>query len=167
MGYFKKSITTALFLALVLLIVYQLIGLSRQSDFKGAQIVAGKDFGAYWAAVQLFKNKKNPYVPEEIQKIQRELKCINIAPTVWNPPWTFLLLSPVLSFDFYISSYLWMFCNFVLLFLISFFVWKILTPKTVTIPVCMLAGSFCAPVFWNFAYGQLSLLVTFGLIGSF
>jgi hypothetical protein len=78
------------------------------------------DFVQYWAAWRLMLEGANPYDPELLTKVQ---STVNENPGnlifSWNPPWTFVALSPILSLPFNHAASLWFAVQIALLAVIS------------------------------------------------
>ena len=78
------------------------------------------DFIEYWSAGQLWLEGLNPYDPALLFPIQKELSFDESAPLMmWNPPWIFLLLAPLLSFSFASAAALWFWLNITLVLALS------------------------------------------------
>lgn len=59
------------------------------------------DFIQYWSAYNLLITQQNPYDPQSMYLVQREI--FSNSPEIimmWNPPWVALILSPLLCMDY-------------------------------------------------------------------
>jgi hypothetical protein len=68
-----------------------------------------QDFQQYWTAWHLFSSGKNPYNGDLVRLVQSSLggADTDLGTFSWNPPWTFLILSPVVCLPFPQASAVW------------------------------------------------------------
>ena len=99
---------------LVLIILTGVLGLL------GIRLLTESEYGSlgttdliqYWSAASLLIDGKDPYNPELLQAVQQDLGRTQSEPLrMWHPPWLLVTLLPVLSFDFGLSTVLWLTIN--------------------------------------------------------
>ena len=73
-----------------------------------------RDFIEYWSAFHVTRAGNNPYDPREMAPVQALITGQNVTPPLmmWNPPWTLVLMAPLMSNDFCLSSLWWLGINF-------------------------------------------------------
>jgi hypothetical protein len=88
------------------------------------------DFLPYWSASKVMLSGGNPYDPNELFqvqiKIEPEFNDVGDVNLAWGPPWTMLLISPLIFFGFEIATRLWIFCNVMLLTVALYLLWGML-----------------------------------------
>jgi hypothetical protein len=82
-----------------------LLGTDQTSSF--GQI----DFIEYWSAYQLIQAGKDPYSPISMREEQATVRPTEEPLMMWNPPWTVLVMSPVLAQDFKSAARTWLAIN--------------------------------------------------------
>lgn len=118
-----------------------------------------RDFSQYWGAWELLRQGMNPYDGALMREVQERLGGGG-ADTTWNPPWTPVLLAPVLSLPFEQASALWFLSQLgMVLFLALFIPRAINRPATPMLLSGLITVSFL-PVLDCLSWGQLSLLLT-------
>lgn len=132
------------------------------------------DFIEYWAAFRVFITGGNPYNPDEILLFQNIiLSDLKIPLMMWNPPWLLMIMSPVLSFNFYFSKCLWMsfnvvmqcYCCWYLINTIFSYTKDKLEINKKKISILILV-SF-APFYFNILNNQLGCLLLIGALSLF
>ena len=120
-----------------------------------------RDFVQYWGAWTLLRRGENPYDGVSIRALQQELGTVE-ADTTWNPPWTPVLLSPVLGLPFEQSAALWFLCQLLgALFLSVFIPRAVGRPEMPMVLSGLIVLSFL-PVLDTLYWGQLAVLLTLG-----
>ncbi|MFN4894700.1 MAG: glycosyltransferase family 87 protein [Pseudomonadota bacterium] len=66
------------------------------------------DFIEYWSAYRIASDEMNPYEPVNQRERQQGLGRPGEPMMMWNPPWIFSLMGPVLRFPFHEASQLWL-----------------------------------------------------------
>lgn len=117
------------------------------------------DFIQYWSAWDLMVHGKNPYDPALLHETQIALTS-GAAPLVysWNPPWTYIVLAPLLELPFTAAANAWLILQVAALL---FMATKL--PKALKVPslgpvwgaVAVLAF---LPTLYTLRYGQLGVL---------
>ncbi len=120
------------------------------------------DFIEYWSAYNLTLNSINPYngiLMRDFQLIYTESSAPQM---MWNPPWIFLIISPMLNFDLLISAKIWLFISLFLFIISSVIYYQILTDdKKILLPI-LLGLSLSFPIVRCLSIGQLAGFLTFG-----
>ena len=153
--------------ALLLIGVLQVRYLDTNDAFGRArgELIGAGDFSAFWAAFQVARAEGNPYQAEALWKIQQSLPvALDEAQRYWNPPWTLLMLSPVLSLPFETAVFAWMAANMLMLFAAGFLAWRLFAGSSIRPLHCGIAFGFFVPVWEVLSTGQLTILVTLLLL---
>lgn len=124
-----------------------------------------RDFVQYWAAHQALEGGRNAYDGETMFAIedgvgQRDDETI----LMWNPPWTVLLLEPVVSLPFPAAALLWALTSMILLGGIAVLLPEALGRRTPHLLVAALAAGCFYPVAQCLVWGQLSVFLAFFLV---
>lgn len=151
-------------LALLGLLALQIRGLA-QAEGPLAERVASfgaMDFVAFWAGAQVFVQGGDPYTFEQVLAVQEAAGLDDQLPFL-NPPWTLTLLAPLGLLPFQVARWTWMALN--LLFLTgSALLIRRWTGASERLEPVFLVGAFTfVPAIMTFQYGQMSLLILFGL----
>jgi hypothetical protein len=78
--------------------------------------IGSRDFIQYWSAYQALRAGANPYDGLVLHPIERAAgQSPDATIFMWNPPWTVLLIAPVLELPFGASCLAWIGCNLALL----------------------------------------------------
>lgn len=121
------------------------------------------DFLQYWSAFQIFISGENVYSASKMLATQRIIG--NTGPQavmMWNPPWTLIILSPILIFDFPQAAALWIFCNIVFLLLSTALLTKVYRANTRPLQLFVPCILFF-PVWEALNWGQLSVFLLFSV----
>lgn len=66
------------------------------------------DFVEYWSAARLNLKGGNPYDPDQMETLQRQIGRVEQVPIMmWNPPWTLALAMPISLFPYPASRLIW------------------------------------------------------------
>ncbi len=88
------------------------------------------DFLPYWSASKTMLAGGNPYDPNDLLQVQKELRVVlgsvDEVRQAWGPPWMMLLISPLTLIDFKIAVSIWIFCNVVFITLALYLLWGML-----------------------------------------
>lgn len=151
---------------LVLAAVFVVTRLSVGSLGDGAGLAmeqpGTRDFVQYWAAHQALGSGRNAYDGQTLFAIedgvgQRDDETI----LMWNPPWTVLLLEPVVSLPFSKAALMWELTSLILLAGIAVLLPEALGRRTPHLSVAALAVGCFYPVAQCLVWGQLSVFLTF------
>lgn len=122
--------------------------------------VAGThDFSQYWGAWDLLRSGLNPYDGALMRAVQDGLGGGG-ADTTWNPPWTPVLLAPVLWLPFEQAAALWFLCQLCLALFLVCFIPRATNRRDVPLLLSGLITLSFLPVLDSLYWGQLSLLLT-------
>ena len=137
----------------------------------GLQINVGHpgtiDFVQYWAAFQLLTEGRNPYEAEAMHAIQLTVgQSTALTTLMWNPPWTPILLAPLLFLPFPSAVVLWFIFSILCLSFIALALPRALGQPAPPLLVRALAVSAFLPVVDNLAFGQIALPLTAALVGT-
>jgi hypothetical protein len=144
-------------LAGAVVLVLLVMGIQRDGDPLGSQ-----DFVAYWSAFDVAVDGDNPYDLQALASAQAplELSSIDEPQRFWNPPWTLLVLAPVLALPFRLAAATWLVLNLAAGVALAWTGWRLLGPRGVGLPPLALAGSLLFLPFLEALFlGQLSPLV--------
>ena len=124
------------------------------------------DLVEYWAAAKIFAYGGNPYDPSLMLIFEREGVPGTELIRMWNPPLVLSLIAPLSLFSFAKAVPLWIAINLMLLvaslgFCASAFSIKLKTPQLLLFLVTLY------PIALTLSYGQISILLLFGLSGFF
>ena len=124
------------------------------------------DFIQYYSGFNLLLNSSNPYDPISLLTEQRTIGSLATEPMMlWAPPWTMILLSPVLSLPtFELSLLLWrVVCVCILIITYHLFVIDQSNKKIKVFSILLLITNF--PLFTSMQVGQVSPLLLLGVVG--
>lgn len=118
------------------------------------------DFVQYWASWRAMLHGEDCYNGHVIYEIQSRLTSAPPPALLsWNPPWTFVLLSPLLALSFEQSAALWMFVEILLLcFIVSVVPHTFKLPPLRPLTGALVAATFF-PVINSMYWGQLGILL--------
>ncbi len=117
------------------------------------------DFIQYWSAWQLMRRGDNPYDANLLGQMQSALTgTSDFLIFSWNPPWTFLALSPILSLPFGQSASMWLALQVVLVVIVSMTTPRALCGHVPRPLMCALATIFFFPILQSMKMGQLGIL---------
>ena len=120
-----------------------------------------EDFVQYWAAWQLLQEGLNPYDAGLMNAIQQTVgQKAEVTTMMWNPPWTVLLMSPILWLPFSKAALAFSLAAILLVCLIA-----VLTPVALgkTRPNLLVSAvvTICFyPMLECLQWGQLSIIMT-------
>jgi hypothetical protein len=135
--------------------------LARRLDVRSYHYgcVGTRDFIQYWSAYQALKHSVNPYDGLELHPIEEAVgQSPHATIFMWNPPWTPLLLAPVLELGFPLSCLTWMVCNLIIVVGIGVAVSRISGSRQSLVLPAIASAVFFYPVMETIALGQTSLL---------
>ena len=133
---------------------------------RGANPLPMRDFVEYYSAGKAFLDHRNPYDPELLLAIQRQiLNDTNIEQPVmmWNPPWALVLVAPLGLFPPQTGQLLWLALQFLMVLAsIAMLLSVYEMPKQHWI-LGFLAGLVFCPFFLLIWYGQIGGFLLLGL----
>ena len=122
------------------------------------------DFAQYWSGWNLLINGQIPY--QSIFANQGELDVTLFPGEIthsWNPPWTYTLLSPVVSLPFTASAIVWCLLEVSALFFIALRGPQALKTKGIGVIWGAVSVLVFLPSLYSIQYGQLGILFAFSL----
>lgn len=138
--------------------------------YRGYIMAYGRgDFTGYWSAEYLFRNGRNPYNPQAMLEVQRDViqSDFDFVMMAWNPPSLFIFLLPVGGLPFDIASATWFSANILFVVVACFLLAKTYFPeKTILLLVFCLLAILFPPVLSAIMTGQVTFLVLLGLSAS-
>jgi len=134
-------------------------------SFEKGRALGTGDFLAYWQAYRVYRLGENPYALGSLEKIDPGEK-IEGPKEVFNPPWLFAILSPVLMLQFHAAAKLWLVLNVGFLFGIGLCAWRLVSKSKPNWLLFSTGLILFWPVWEVLDFGQLSLIVGFGTIAS-
>ncbi len=99
---------------------YQIVQL-----FRDPFVLPSLDFAMFWATGRLNAYGENPYDPEKLLPLEREVTTSPWEGAVYTPPWTLTLVMPFGILDPRISRILWLFMHFSVLILCTDWAWRL------------------------------------------
>ena len=153
---------------LILILLLGILGvlgtrLVNESHYGG---LGTADFIQYWSAASLLIDGKDPYDPGLLLKVQRDLGRTQPQPLrMWNPPWLLIVLLPVLSFDFGLSTAVWLTINLGIILFSGTFIWRFFGGSTgAGLLVAWITSVSFFPFLLCWGVGQTSCLVLLGVV---
>lgn len=157
----------ALALALVVLYVAALQAVAARPE--GDNAVGGTDFIQYWSAYRVATDGGDAYDPVPLKEVQDRVgfETLEARPILfWNPPWTLLVLSPVVWPGFEAATAAWLIVNLALATFIAWAAWELFGTGG-PIPPAALAGSLVfVPFLETLVIGQLGALIAASVLGA-
>lgn len=160
-----KVISLVLLLtSLILLLVFMLEGVGTSFSWLTEP---SADFLEYWTAGRLNVNGGNPYSPEQVLQLQRELEASDRSRPLmmYNPPWTLALVMPFGLLPYPIGRFLWLFLQLTLIFISSIGLWRLYDGSQEQTWVAWLLGFSFAPVLFALRMGQIVPWALAGVVG--
>jgi hypothetical protein len=140
-------------LSIITLVV--LIGVAHPANYGD---LGTNDFIQYWRSWEALRRGLNPYDPEVLATFHDKIKWYSLS---WNPPWTFTLLAPVLSFSLGVSSTIWLLIQLLFLLLLAVTVPAALKMEPFNLSLRAFTVATFFPLLSSIYWGQLgSLLVS-------
>ena len=127
--------------------------------------IGKRDFAVYWVGYQAFVERNNPYSETAISEVLSKVHVVeNLAP-FYSPPWTLVLLAPVLALPFQLAANCWLILGFAFAFGSALLVARL---YDVAVPSVYLffATGFMLPVVECLFLGQFSLMVVFFFVAA-
>lgn len=119
------------------------------------------DFVQYWSAFHLLIDGRNPYDGAEMHTLQARVGQLPYFTTLmWNPPWTPLVLAPIVSLPFPAAVIGWFLSSIACLTWLALQIPVALGLKSPPPLICGLSVILFYPVHENLVLGQLSILLT-------
>ncbi|MBP9837113.1 MAG: DUF2029 domain-containing protein [Proteobacteria bacterium] len=156
----KKVVNISSLILLSAILIYCSIGFFSK-EFTKADIGAN-DFIEYYSAHTLYERSENPYDANKLFEEQQRLGQHDSRPLMmWNPPWIFVVLKPVLIWNFSQAIKIWLVINFALGVSSLFLIWNTYSNKKEDLFLGALALCIFLPFFFNIKLGQLGAFLCF------
>ncbi|MEJ1355195.1 MAG: glycosyltransferase family 87 protein [Candidatus Sedimenticola sp. (ex Thyasira tokunagai)] len=135
---------------------------NHPSDF------GSRDFIAFWSAFHALKDGNNPYSMSALYPFQRQLVADEESTQAFlNPPWSLVVLAPVLVFDFPMARVLWIGLNALFIYLTITLIISYLHGKDSSRIIHFIAASLFLPSIWTVWMGQVTLFLTLCFVAAF
>jgi Glycosyltransferase family 87 len=151
-----------------LLLAAGLVVLSQQRPATGYHYgsIGSHDFLEYWSAYRALRAGADPYDGLVLHPIERDAgQSPGTTLFMWNPPWTVLLIAPVLECPFPAACLAWIVCNLALLAAIGLLVCDaagITGGRELNGPA-VLSSLLFYPAMETIELGQISLVLAFAV----
>lgn len=158
--------SVALVAALLLALVSVIWLVQSQID---GDPVGSQDFVAYWSAFEVALDGGNPYDERELASSQQRisLEDLDEAQRFWNPPWTLVLMAPVLVLPFDVAVASWFVVGIAAASASVWAAWHLWGLSRRPLPPVALVGSLLfIPVLESLRLGQLSTVATATVLGG-
>lgn len=116
------------------------------------------DFFQYWHSWRVIRDGNNPYDPAlaiELRKATPDIPMYLFLS--WNPPWTFVLLSPFTSGPFETCAMFWMLFQFILLAIIATVTAPAIEERSPSLVLRAIAVIVFFPALDSLYFGQLGI----------
>jgi hypothetical protein len=131
----------------------------------GSMAGRGNDFVEYWSASRLLLQGGNPYDPQQMMTVQRQLGLARNEPLLMlNPPWSLPLILPLGATTYRASQSAWLAVNFLGLVL-AIQLCRNFYGRSMAPGVAWILGLTFMPALTCVAIGQISVLVLLGVVG--
>lgn len=132
------------------------------------RLVGGVDYIAYWAGFDVAMEGGDPYDPDQILRAQQVMQPSRGVPQVYlNPPWTLLVLAPVLALPFEVSVAAWFVLSCAAAVAVARLCWRLLRPTVNGPPMVLVAAALVfLPVAEGLRIGQLGLFIALVTLGG-
>jgi len=124
------------------------------------------DFIEYWTAGRLNLQGVNPYNPDQLQVLQRQLGWTRAEPDLsWNPPWTLVLLMPFSAVSYGLARLMWLLLNILAICLACLVLWRLYGGSKERWWLPVLLGLLFVPSLDALKLGQISPFLLLGIAG--
>ena len=154
-----------LFLSWIILVIllamtgYQLNYLAKT----GALI---NDFAEYWTAGRLNLSGGNPYDPEQLFVLQKEIGWTMPEPVrMWNPPWTLVLVTPFAILPYSLSAALWVILQSLIVLFSVDLLWQFYGGKSSHRWAAWVFAFCFYPTIYVLKSGQIGAFILLGISG--
>lgn len=129
----------------------------------GTERAGTADFIQYWTAWHLLRTGENPYDVEKTLAVHHRLGFPDNKVILRSPPWTLLLLAPILELPFELSAKAWFCANLLFLLLSVCLLQTVYQYPKRGFYAMALGAVFFYPALENLLWGQLSMFLLFVL----
>ena len=138
---------------------YQLNHLAKTGAFLN-------DFAEYWAAGRLNVSGGNPYDPEQLFVLQKEIGWPEPEPVrMWNPPWTLILLIPFAILPYSLSAALWVILQSLIVLFSVDLLWQFYGGKSSHRWAAWVFAFLFYPTLYLFKSGNIGAFILLGVAG--
>ena len=161
---YRKSMRSVLawicLIAVLVVLIYELGGLGLEPKFNLY------DFVGYWSPGRLAVTGHNPYAPEQIIALQKEIgKEKPGLQGFWYPPWTLTFLMPFGLLNYSAAATLWLTMHLALVFFSADWIWRFYGGPKSHRWIAWIIPLLYYPTIYVLSIGQISILILFGIIG--
>lgn len=160
----RLSLLALLLIVAVMAIDVLALGLARSFE-RTVGDPGTVDFIQYWSAFQLLIEGRNPYDGAAMHVVQAAVgQSPNFTTLMWNPPWTPVVLAPILSLPFSAAAISWLLLSCGCLVVIILALPGALGVAAPPLIVRGLAVLVLYPIAENLVLGQLAIFLTTVLV---
>jgi hypothetical protein len=124
------------------------------------------DYLEYWSAGKINLEGGNPYSPEEMISLQRQIGRVQPdALMMWNPPWILALAMPFGMLNYSPSRMLWFLLELFILILTAELCWKIYNGEDRKRWIAWVFVLAFGPILHTLKLGQVTPLLLLGSVG--
>jgi hypothetical protein len=124
------------------------------------------DYVEYWSAGRLGVMGRNPYSPDELLELQKQVGWGESRPLMmWNPPWTLTLVMPFGCLDFAQGHIVWLLCLVALLAFCTHRLCQIFQKDDRRLWIAAIVGVTFMPVIVTLTMSQITPIALLGFVG--
>jgi hypothetical protein len=124
------------------------------------------DFIAFWAAGRLNATGGNPYAPDQLLTLQKEVGWTRDEPErIWNPPWTLPLVTPFGMLSYPAGGALWLMGHLAIIFFCADYIWRFYGGPSRYHWLAWIVSFIFYPTLYLVQNRQISALILLGIIG--
>jgi len=125
-----------------------------------------QDFVEYWAAGHLNASGQNPYDPDLMSNLERQVRPgLGDAVMMWNPPWTLALAMPLGRLPCHWAHLAWLILSLTILLVGADFLWRYYGGNPRYRGISWFIALSFTPTLLVLEMGQITPLILLGLIG--
>jgi hypothetical protein len=156
---YRLILSWIILIILLAMIGYRLNGLAKTGGLLS-------DFAEYWAAGRLNVSGGNPYDPERILELQKEIGWTEPEPVrMWNPPWSLTLVTPFAILPYSISAALWVIVQSLVILFSADLLWRFYSGKSSHRWVAWVFAFLFFPTISLLKAGQIGAFILLGVAG--
>lgn len=158
---FLLALSSTRFLALLLVFLGTVAARPRQQASGNVN-----DFVEYWTAARQVLVGRDPYAPEPVLALERQVGFVQSQALIMrNPPWIVPVIVPLGLLSFNHAQQLWFGLGLMAIFFSGRWVWELYGAETDSLWIPGLVTGLFLPVAVALAIGQISPLVLLGIAG--
>jgi hypothetical protein len=159
----RRSARPWLLLA-ALAVAVVILGIQMGGSTRGLTTLPLLDFVEYWAAGHLNVHGENPYDPERIEELERQMGRTSDGILMWNPPWTLPLVMPLGLLDCRTAHLLWLALQFAVVLWCADALWRHYGGPVERRGLAWLLAITFLPTLFSLTVGQISPFVLLGAV---